>query len=194
MNAAMAKERGKAIFRAGDEWRGAILCAYYIGARLQDVVNLTWDAVDLPGKLITYRARKTGKPVAVPIHPELESYLLELPASDSGKEFVFPKLAGQRTGGRSGLSMTFSRIMTRAHIAPEIVHARKEGGKGRTVRTLSFHSLRHSFNSALANAGISQEIRQKLSGHASPEMNKRYTHHELTPLRAAIVAIPSLLN
>jgi integrase len=192
MNAAMAKERGKAIFRAGDEWRGAILCAYYIGARLQDVANVTWDAVDLPGTLITYCARKTGKPVAVPIHPELESYLLELPAPNSGKAFVFPKLAGQRTGGRSGLSMTFSRIMARARITPQIVHTRKEGGLGRTVRTLSFHSLRYSFNSALANAGISQEVRQKLTGNTSPEMNKRYTHHELAPLRAAIRSIPAL--
>jgi integrase len=194
MNAAVAEEHGRPIFKAGDEWRGAILCAYFIGARLQDVTNLTWDAVDLPGKLINYRARKNGKRVAVPIHRELESYLLELPAPDSGKAFVFPKLAGRRTGGRSGLSMTFSRIMARAHIAPGIVHARKKDGQGRTVRTLTFHSLRHSFNSALANAGIAQEVRQKLTGHESPEMNKRYTHHELAPLRAAISAIPWLAH
>jgi len=58
------------------------------------------------------------------------------------------------------------------------------------VRTLTFHSLRHSFNSALANAGIAQEVRQKLTGHESPEMNKRYTHHELEPLRIAIAQIP----
>ena len=192
LDAAVAKDHGKPSFKTGEEWRGAILCAYYIGARLQDVANLTWDAVDLPGKLITYRARKTGKRVAVPIHPELESYLLELPARDSGKAFVFPTLAGQRTGGRSGLSMTFSRIMARAHIASAVLHAKKPGGKGRTVRTLTFHSFRHSFNSALANAGVVQEVRQKLAGHESPEMNKRYTHHELEPLRAAIASIPSL--
>jgi len=192
MNAAVAKEHGKPIFKAGEEWRGAILAAYYIGARLQDVANLTWEAVDLPGRLITYRARKTGKRIAVPIHPELENYLLELPAPDSGKACVFPTLAGQRTGGRSGLSMTFSRIMARAHVAPRVLHARKKGGHGRTVHTLTFHSLRHSFNSALANAGIAQDVRQKLTGHESPEMNKRYTHHELEPLRAAIARIPTL--
>ena len=192
MSAAVAKEKDKPVFKFGEEWRGAILCAYYIGARLQDVANLTWDAVDLPSKIITYRARKTGKRVAVPIHPELESYLIELPALDSGKAFVFQKLAGQRTGGRSGLSMTFSRIMVRAHIASGVVYARKDGGQGRTVRRLTFHSLRHSFNSALANAGVNQEIRQKLTGQESPEMNKRYTHHELAPLRAAVEKLPAL--
>ena len=192
LDAAVAKGHGKPSVKTGEEWRGAILCAYYTGARLQDVVNLTWDAVDLPQKLVTYRARKTGKRVAVPIHPELESYLIELPAPDSGKAIVFPTLAGQRTGGRSGLSMTFSQIMARAHIAPGVVYARKKGGQGRTVRRLTFHSLRHSFNSALANAGVAQEVRQKLTGHESPEMNKRYTHHELEPLRAAVEKLPSL--
>ena len=31
----------------------------------------------------------------------------------------------------------------------------------------TFHSLRHSFNSALANAGVSQKIRVKFTGHSS---------------------------
>jgi integrase len=75
---------------------------------------------------------------------------------------------------------------------PEVLHKAKKGGEGRTVRTLTFHSLRHSFNSALANAGVSQEIRMKLTGHVSAEMNNGYTHHELEPLRAAIQRIPSI--
>jgi integrase len=63
---------------------------------------------------------------------------------------------------------------------------------GRALSNLSFHSLRHSFNSAMANAGVSQEVRQKLTGHSSAEMNAQYTHHELEPLRAAVALIPSL--
>jgi hypothetical protein len=58
--------------------------------------------------------------------------------------------------------------------------ARKKDGKlGRNVSPLSFHSVRHSFNSAMANADVPLEIRQKLTGHASPDMNKHYTHLEL---------------
>ena len=41
----------------------------------------------------------------------------------------------------------------------------------------------------MANAGVSQEIRQKLTGHASAQMNAQYTHHELTELRAAVSVI-----
>ena len=69
---------------------------------------------------------------------------------------------------------------------------RTQASGGRRLSNLSFHSLRHSFNSAMANAGIAQEIRQKLTGHTSAETNKVYTHHELEPLRAAVGAIPSL--
>jgi hypothetical protein len=62
--------------------------------------------------------------------------------------------------------------------------ARKKDGKlGRNVSRLSFHSLRHSFNSAMANADVPLEIRQKLTGHASQDMNKHYTHLELGSLR-----------
>ena len=192
LDAAIAREHGKPVFAAGAEWRGAILFAYFTGARLQDVANMTWNAIDLPAKTITFRAQKTGKVVTIPMHAELESYLLALPAPDSGKAFVFPMLAGGRTSGRSGLSMTFARIMARAGIVGEVLHAAEKGGKGRTVRALSFHSLRHSFNSAMANAGVSQEVRMKLTGHTSAEMNKGYTHHELEPLRAAIKVIPGI--
>jgi site-specific recombinase XerD len=57
---------------------------------------------------------------------------------------------------------------------------------------LSFHSLRHSFNSAMANAGVSQELRQRLTGHASKAINDRYTHTELETLRKAVGTVPSL--
>ena len=192
LDAAIAREHGRPVFEAGAEWRGAILFAYFTGARLQDVANVIWNAIDLPAHTITYRAQKTGKLVTVPIHPELESHLLTLPAPDSGKAFVFPALAGARTSGRSGLSMTFARIMARARVAGEVLRAPSKGGKGRTVRSLTFHSLRHSFNSAMANAGVSQEVRMKLTGHMSAAMNTGYTHHEIEPLRAAIAAIPGI--
>jgi integrase len=176
---------------AQGDWRGAILVAFYVGARLKDVANMCWGSVDVENQLISFRSGKTDKPLVVPMHDALHSFLLELPTPDSGKAFLFPSLAGKRVGGKSGLSMAFRRIMEKAKVAGEVARERK-GESGRTINTLSFHSLRHSFNSIMANAGVAQEIRQKFTGHSSAEMNKRYTHHELAPLRAAIDAIPSV--
>jgi integrase len=190
MDAANMREHGRLVFEAGEDWRGAILFAYYTGTRLQDVANMRWESIDLPKKLIVYTARKTGESVAVPIHLDLEAYLLKQSAPDSGKAFVFPKLAGDDTGGRSGLSRTFARIMARAKIAGEVV--RDANKEGRTIRSLTFHSLRHSFNSEMANAGVTEELRMKLTGHTTRDQNKKYTHHELKPLREAIDRMPSL--
>jgi len=44
----------------------------------------------------------------------------------------------------------------------------------------------------MANAGVAPEIRQLLTGHASTEMNKVYTHHELETVRRAVESISRL--
>lgn len=181
-----AAQMSKLLRAAQDDWRGAILLGYYTGARLGDVASMHWDVIDWPNKLIRFTPSKTKKPVTVPLHPQLERELLK--NAGIGKAAMFPALAGKGTGGRHGLSRRFSAIMEKAGIEGK----RTQASGGRTLSNLSFHSLRHSFNSAMANAGVSQEIRQKLTGHASAEMNRTYTHHELQPLRAAVTLIPSV--
>jgi len=86
-----------------------------------------------------------------------------------------------------------SRLVERARIDDGV--ARKKDGKlGRNFSRLSFRSLRHSFNSAMANADVPLEIRQKLTGHASQDMNKHYTHLELETVRRAVESISRLPN
>ena len=63
---------------------------------------------------------------------------------------------------------------------------------GRGVSSLSFHSLRHSFTSALANAGIPEEVRMKLTGHSKRDVHAGYSHHEMELLRSAIAALPKV--
>lgn len=181
------KQVAKLVGAAEGDWKGAILLAYYTGARLGDVANMRWNAIDLKERLVTFTPSKTKRMQTVPLHPELERHLLKSPGI--GKAFLFASLAGKGTGGKSGLSGQFAAIMARVGIEGKIT---RHTAAGRANSSLSFHSLRHSFNSAMANAGVSQEIRQRLTGHASAEMNKTYTHHELEPLRAAIAAIPGV--
>ena len=171
---------------AEGDWRGAILLGYYTGARLGDVANMRWDAIDWRSKVVRFTPSKTKKPVTIPLHRDLERELLK--NVGIGKAPMFPSLAGRDTGGKHGLSGRFAAIMGKACI--EAKRTRASGG--RTLSSLSFHSLRHSFNSAMANAGISQEVRQKLTGHTSAETNKVYTHHELEQLRSAVSVIPSI--
>jgi len=171
------------------DWKGAILCGYYTGLRLRDIADLQWSVVDLDRRIITVTTRKTGKTVTVPMHPEFAAWLAGQ-TRGIGKAPVFPTLAGKSGGGTSGVSMAFKRIMERAGIRGRLL--REASGAGRSQSSLSFHSLRHSFNSAMANAGVSSELRQKLTGHASAKMNAQYTHHELEELRAAVSVIPRI--
>jgi len=104
-----------------------------------------------------------------------------------GKAFVFPSLAERSTGGKNGLSGQFTRVMAAAGIEGKIT---RHTPRGRANSSLSFHSLRHSFNSAMANAGVAEEVRMKLAGHSTREVHAKYMHRELEPLRAAIATIP----
>jgi integrase len=181
---------------ADDDWKGVVLMGLFTGARLSDVVNMTWDAVDLPEKTIRFVPRKTrrktrGKAVTVPMHPQLEAYLLNLPSPDRGTASVFPALAGRTSGGNRGLSNTFRKLLEEAGIPRELCRPSK-GKTGRAVSKLTFHSLRHSFTSLMANDGTSQEIRRRLVGHASKEMNDIYTHFEPETVRRVIDSIPSI--
>ena len=65
-------------------------------------------------------------------------------------------------------------------------------GAGAKAELLSFHSLRHSFVSALANAGVASDLRQKLAGHTDSKSHARYSHHEVAAMRLAIGTVPSL--
>ena len=123
----------------------------------------------------------------MPLHSDLERHLLESPGI--GKAFLFPSLAERSTGGKNGLSGQFARVMARAGIEGKIT---RHTAQGRANSSLSFHSLRHSFNSAMANAGVAEELRMKLVGHSTREIHTKYTHHELESLRAAVSVIPSI--
>ena len=57
---------------------------------------------------------------------------------------------------------------------------------------LSFHSLRHTYVSQLANAGIAPDVRQLLSGHTDDKSHAVYTHTKLDTLRKAIETLPRI--
>ena len=173
-----------------DEWRALISLGYFTGGRLIDLARLTWAAWNREASTLSFKQKKTGGMVVLPVHSELTQHLQRLPAG-VGKASILPKLAVQSGRGRSGLSMQFRKIMERAGIDAGI--ARERSGKaGHSVSKLSFHSLRHSFTSALAAAGVAPEVRQQLTGHADLKSHQGYTHPELDTFRRAIASLPAL--
>ncbi len=171
---------------AQDEWKTLILLAYYTGARLSDCCHMTWADTDL--STLTYTQGKTGEKVIVPLHSELAAHLSKLAGTDRPEVFIMPHMAGLKPGGRHGLSEGFKRIMRKAGL--DICKVKSAGIRQLSKRT--FHALRHSFTSALANQGVASELRMKLTGHKTESVHRGYTHLELEKLRAAVEKIPSL--
>jgi integrase len=185
-------EQVTALLKAADgEWRGLILVAFYTGQRLGDCANVQWKQIDLVSEIKTVRFEqgKTGAVVIVAIHAVLEDYLLSLPAPKIDDAYLFPSLAQRNI---SPLSKAFKKIMERANIEQRVIRECSQSGSGRRVNALTFHSLRHSFSSILANAGISEETRMALTGHVTREQQQRYTHRDLEVFRAAIAMLPQV--
>ena len=186
-------EQVNALVKAAEgDWKGLILAGFYLGARLSDVANLRWSNIDLVSdiKTIRFQPRKGGGEVVTLIHPTLEDYLLpRMPTKRADADaFLFPSLA-QRNA--SGLSNGFKKIMEQARIEHHEIRKRTSKG-GRSVSALSFHSLRHSFSSILANAGVSEELRMALTGYTTRDIHAGYTHHQLEALRDAVSVLPRI--
>ena len=173
---------------AEGEWKLLIMLAYYTGARMGDCCRMQWEGVDLAAGTLTFTQTKTGAKVTAPLHPALLAELNTLAGSDKPQIFILPGMAALKSGGRHGLSEGFKRIMRKAGLDLQTV---KGGGK-RMFSRRTFHALRHTFTSALANQNVSAEMRMKLTGHTTTAMHQKYTHHEMENLRAAIEKIPSL--
>ena len=166
------------------EWQTITLLSYLTGARLSDCTHMQWSNIDPDKGVITFTPEKTGKEIVVPMHHQLIKHFVHI--SQYGTNgYLTPTLANKGTGGNCGLSASFSRIMKKAGVDPRPIKIGK-----RTFNRRSFHSLRHTFASILANSGVSAEIRMKLVGHTTHATHAGYTHLELPPLKAAIDSAP----
>jgi integrase len=117
-----------------------------------------WASVDFERGVMDFlpeKTRRKNKRVVVPLYPALLSHLQLIGESSEPGAFICPDLATKPTGGKNGLSASFKRVMAAAGVDPRT----SEGLGVRRFSKLSFHALRHSFNSALANAGVPQETR-----------------------------------
>jgi len=128
---------------------------------------------------VLFRLGLDGHRVGHPVRPSLA------PAARAFPRLRFPQAL---RGGRHRLSGRFKTIMEKAKITGRIL--RGADGNGRVATSLSFHSLRHTHISALANVSVAAEVRHRLSGHADDRSHARYTHHEIENLRAAQAKLP----
>jgi integrase len=178
------------------EWRGLILAGLYVGQRLGDLAKITWRAVNFEtDEIVSLRpARKTNRPIILPLARPLRDHLLSLPSNDDPDACIFPNAAkAKRTGT---LSNQFRHILVEAGLVAPRTH--ESTGKGRSAARqtseISFHSLRHSMTSLLKATGTSEAIAMEIVGHDTKAMSRHYTNIPMDVMRAAIQRLPDVTS
>lgn len=187
----------KALLAAADaEWQGMILLAYHTGIRLNDAANLT--RANLDGRLLRFREAKTAhrkqraseRETVVVMSADLLAYFKAQPVPMKKDAPLFPSLHGKKSGSGGGLSNAFARLMEKAGVDRGQGQERK--GKGRRFSALSFHSLRHTMISRLANSDVPEAVAKAMSGHSTDEAHRRYIHLDTEAQAKAIAKAPRL--
>jgi integrase len=161
-----------------DEWKGIIMLAAQTGVRCSDLRKLTTENIEGTWlKLVASKTKtRSGEVLRIPLTVSCLGWL------QGRKGELFPTLKALNPTTFSG---TFAGIMKTAKIAKTV-----ELAPG-VVGLKSFHSLRHSFASALADSDVHSDVRMRLTGHASASVHANYSHHEAA-LQRAIGQLPTL--
>ncbi|BCA55948.1 hypothetical protein W02_30880 [Nitrospira sp. KM1] len=153
-----------------------LLTAYHLGQRLGEILNLTWDRVDLHRGIITLRGvdTKTNKPRQVPMTHDVKTALMDLSkVRDLKHKHVF----------------VYQRNPVR-----EVKRSFKTASKKAGIENLRFHDLRHCAATNLRRAGVDTTTAMQIIGHKSPMMWKRYNSVAESDLIAAAGKLSTYLS
>jgi integrase len=192
---------------ATGELRTLLAVGTYTGLRLGDCATLNWSECDLVRGLIrripNKTARRTPKPVLVPIHGALAAILKETP-EDARRGYVLPELAVMYQKDSAALTKRIQKhlkacgVRTQAEGTGFVMKKCEDGTEKKTftgkraVVEVGFHSLRHTFVSLCREAGAPLSVVESIVGHSSPAMTRHYTHTGEAAARSAIAMLPGL--
>lgn len=156
---------------SSDDFRDVLICGYESAMRRNEIRNLTREQVHLDvshisGNVLDYIDlgifdTKTGARRTVPVSPALKSVLKRRIRGLSGEDFVFTHKAQKCT------KIWIWRSMKRTCENASIIHGDKAvNAKGERIGIV-FHCLRHTRTSSWVEAGFSDEIVRRATGHRS---------------------------
>jgi len=165
-----------------DHIKPVVAVAYWTGMRKGEILNLTWDRVDLGTRMIRLKAGdvKEDLPKRVPLPRGLRDQLLQIPGRGSD-DHVF------QYRGKSFHDLRNALIV--GCKAAGIPYGRN------TKDGFTFHDLRHSAKTNARKAGIDKNVRMVMFGHSdSNDMDLRYDRIDNQDLLAAADQIEAFLD
>lgn len=160
----------------GQRNRAIIEVLFSCGLRVSELVNLRFSDVSLKDKFLRI-VGKGGKERLVPISDaalrEIQLWLFDrnlMNIKSGEQEYVFLNRRGAH--------------LTRTMILIMIKRTAEEAG---ITKTVSPHTLRHSFATALLKGGANLRAIQEMLGHENIKTTQIYTHIDVTTLRDEIM-------
>ncbi len=133
-----------------------LICALHTGMRKGEILNLTWDRVDIRRGFITVTKTKTGLDRNIPISPTLKREL-QLLYLNRVSRYVFANPVTKQP--YYDVKGSFDSLLKAAEI---------EG--------LVFHDLRHTAATRMVSAGIDLVVVKEILGHSCIDTTMRYSH------------------
>jgi integrase len=152
------------------DWlRDIILFNLHTGLRQDELLSLTWDRVDMIRKTILIKDTKNGKPRTIPLNRDVLDILEAKSKVVSFKsKIVFHSKCGTK--------------IDKHNLRRAFVLAIKRAG----IEDFTFHGLRHTFATRLAQSGYDLYKISKLLGHKDIKTTQRYAHHCPDSLRDGV--------
>lgn len=157
------------------------LLSLHCGLRAGEIFGLTWADVDTKNGLLTLRDTKAGPTRHAYMTAAVKQTLLSRKRGNPS-ELVFPPRSGER---REQISKSFGRAVKALGLNDGISDPRQK---------VVFHSLRHTFASWLAMAGVPLITVARLLGHSTTQMTERYSHLAPDHMREAVKALEGTIG
>jgi len=166
---------------ADAELKRITLFAYYTGCRVGEIVNIKWYNIDFSQNMIRVGdsefTPKDKEDREIPFSETLRNILEKQKNIHGGKsnDYVFINQNGKQFR-TDNISKRFKKAVRKAEVNHHI----------------TFHKLRASFITNLANKEVSIAVIQQLSGHSSLQAITPYLSYEQKHLRDAIMKLEVL--
>lgn len=150
--------------------RPIILVALHTGTRRGEVLTLKWADLDFGQKLVRVTHTKNHRTRYIPMNSKLEKLLESIkPEATTWEKSAYVFANAETETKFKDLSRAFEGACRRAGL-----------------EDVTFHTLRHSFASRLAQAGVPLNTIRELLGHGDMTVTMRYAHLAPNNLREAV--------
>ena len=172
---AIPQEDIKKIWKAiddGDEVAEVVMIYIYTGLRLSELLEISKENVDIENRImIGGKKTAAGKDRRIPIHHCILPFIEK--RMQWNYEYLIEGKSGNPIKGKTFTGKYWDKLMAKLGI-----------------ENCTPHYTRHTFATMLRTAGVEEDLRKLLMGHANGDITDRYTHHPDSMLIEAIDKLP----